>query len=189
MSHLLRTIRSLLFPLAISTGPILAALPSRAVFVTVNHVEYDVILFAGSYDDHSSLFQAPPLGYMPWWSDASGTLASEFARQVYDSLGSGSDAGSGPIFAYLYDASTGTLDGWIQSITDPNVQDFKNTSSAITFNYAILNAVPVPAPLPFLGATAAFGVSRRLRRRALLNNAGATGNALSKNRILMPPHL
>ncbi|MEB3318084.1 MAG: hypothetical protein VKO39_08090 [Cyanobacteriota bacterium] len=187
MPHFLRSIRSLLFPLAISTTPMLAAFPARAVFVTVNHFAYDVIVFAGSYDDHSAFFQMPPLGYMPWWGDPSGLLASEFARQVYDSLGSGSDADSGPIFAYQYDPNTASLDGWVQSITDPNVQDLKNTSSALTFNYAILNPAPVPGPLPVLAATAAFAMSRRLRRRARLNQAGDAGLACSKTGMHVPP--
>jgi hypothetical protein len=112
---------------------------------------------------------------MPWWSDPSGGLALQFAFQVYDSLGSGSDAGSGPVFAYLYDASTGTLEGWVQSITDPNVQDLQNPSRSAAIKYAtvsnpISNPEPVPSPLPVLGAVAAFRVSRKLRQRVIFRN-------------------
>ena len=91
------SIRSILLHLLISTLPVLAALPSAAVSVTVNGVDYDVTIFDGSYDDYSSLFREPPAGQMPWWSDPSGGLALQFAFQVYDSLGSGSDVGSGPV--------------------------------------------------------------------------------------------
>ena len=169
------SIRSILLYLFISTVPVLAALPSAAVSVTVNGVDYDVTFFDGSYDDYSSLFSEPPAGQMPWWSDPSGGLALQFAFQVYDSLGSGSDVGSGPVFAYLYDASTGTLEGWVQSITDPNVQDLKNPSRSAAVKYAILsnpipNPEPVPSPLPVLGAVAAFRVSRKLHQRVISRN-------------------
>ena len=83
---------------------------------------------------------------MPWWGDPSGSLASEFAFQVYDSLGSGSGIGSGPLFAYLQDAGSGTLEGWVQSLTDPNVQDLQPPFSNAAINIAT------------------FGVSRKLRQ-------------------------
>ena len=99
----------------------------------------------------------------------------QFAFQVYDSLGSGSGVGSGPVFAYLYDASTGTLEGWVQSTTDPNVQDLKNPSRSAAVKHAILsnpipNPEPVPSPLPVLGAAAAFRISRKLRKRVISRN-------------------
>lgn len=146
--------------------PTLATLPAAAVLVTVNQTEYDVIVIEGSFDDHSALFQAPPAGLMPWWGDSSGSLASEFAFQVYDSLGSGSGIGSGPLFAYLRDAGSGTLEGWVQSLTDPNAQDLQTPFSNASIKYALLNPVPVPVPLPVLAALATFGVSRQLRQRS-----------------------
>ncbi|MFM1901850.1 MAG: hypothetical protein RLZZ216_2426 [Cyanobacteriota bacterium] len=94
----------------------------------------------------------------------------QFALQVYDSLGSGTDAGFGPVFAYLYDASSATLEGWVQSTTDPNVQDIKNPSSSAAIKYAILSSVPVPSPMPFFGAVATFRFSRKLRQRMISRN-------------------
>ena len=166
------SIRSFPLHLLISTLPVLAALPAAAVSVTVNGLDYDVTFFEGSYADHSLLFQAPPTGLMPWWSDPSGDLASQFAFQVYGSLGSGSVLGYGPVFAYLNDASTDTLEGWVQSITDLNVQDIQNPSHSAGIKYAILNnpspsPEPVPSPLPLCGAASAYRVSRTLRQKLL----------------------
>jgi hypothetical protein len=169
------SIRSFPLHLLISTLPVLAALPAAAVSVTVDGLDYDVTFFEGSYADHSLLFQAPPTGLMPWWSDPSGDLASQFAFQVYGSLGNGSVLGYGPVFAYLNDASTDKLEGWVQSITDPNVQDIQNPSRNAVINYAILNNAspgpePVPSPLPLFGAASAYRVSRKLRRETLTRN-------------------
>lgn len=39
--------------------------------------------------------------------------------------------------------------------------------------YAVGTATAVPGPLPILGAAAAFGFSRKLRKRIQLNNSAA----------------
>ncbi len=169
-----RAIRSIFCHLAIATVPLLATLPAEAVLVTVNAVEYDVTFFEGKYDDYDSLFYEPPAGQMPWWGDTSGILASQFAFQVYNSLGAGSYSGLGPVFAYLYDSDTGTLSGLVQSLSDPNSQDILNPFTNQSIKYAILYAPPVapaptsvPAPLPYLGIIATYHSSRRLRRLLL----------------------
>ena len=170
-----RAIRSVFFHLAIAAVPLLATLPAGAVLVTVDAVEYDVTVFEGRYDDHASLFDEPPIGQMPWWSDASGILASQFALQVYDSLGLGSYNGSGPVFAFLYDSGSGALAGLVQSLSDPNSQDILNPFGNDSIKYAVVYTPPgpasVPAPLSFLGVIAAFRRSRRLRR-ILLRRTG-----------------
>ena len=169
-----RAIRSIFCHLAIATLPLLAKLPARAVLVTVNAVEYDVTVFEGSYDDYNSLFYEPPVGQMPWWGDTSGILASQFAFQVYNSLGVGSYSGLGPVFAYDYDSGSGTLAGLVQSLSDPNSQDILTPFSNESIKYAILYApptppvpAPVPSPLACLGVIAAYRSSRRLRRLLL----------------------
>jgi hypothetical protein len=169
-----RSIRSIFCHLAIATLPLLANLPAGAVLVTVNAVEYDVTIFEGSYDDNNSLFYEPPVGQMPWWGDPTGMLASQFAFQVYNSLGVGSYSGLGPVFAYLYDSDSGSLSGLVQSLSDPNSQDILNPFSNESIKYAILYAPPVPpapisvpAPLPCLGVIAAYRSSCRLRRLLL----------------------
>ncbi len=169
MPRTLRLLHSLCYQIAIGSSlAFLAMLPADAVLVTVNQMEYDVTLFEGSFDDHSALFQAPPTGLMPWWSDNTGSLASIFALEVYNGLGSGSSVGSGPVFAFLHDAGSGTLEGWVQSLTDPNTQDLLTPFSNAAIKYAILNPVPVPLPLPVFAVLAAYRVSRKLRKRVFL---------------------
>jgi hypothetical protein len=169
-----RAIRSTICHLAIAAVHLLATLPADAVLVTVNGVEYDVTILEGSYDDHDLLFHKPPVGQMPWWGDTSGSLASQFAFQVYNSLGEGSYSGSGPVFAYDYDSGLGTLSGLVQSLSDPNSQDILNPFSNESIKYAILYAPPsppvpepVPSPVACLGVIAAYRSSRRLRRLLL----------------------
>jgi len=169
-----RAILSIFYHLSIATVPLLATLPAGAVLVTVNAVEYDVTVFEGSYDDYDSLFNEPPVGQMPWWGDSSGILASQFAFQVYNSLGAGNYSGLGPVFAYLYDSGAGALSGLVQSLSDPNSQDILNPFSNESIKYAVLYAPPVPpaptsvpSPLPCLGIIAAYRASCRLRRLLL----------------------
>ena len=169
-----RAILSIFYHLSIATVPLLATLPAGAVLVTVNAVEYDVTVFEGSYDDNDSLFNEPPVGQMPWWGDTSGSLASQFAFQVYNSLGEGSYGGSGPVFAFDYDSGSGMLAGLVQSLSDPNSQDILTPFSNESIKYAILYApptppvpAPVPSPLPCLGVIAAYRSSCRLRRLLL----------------------
>ena len=169
-----RAIRSAICHLAIATVHLLATLPADAVLVTVNGVEYDVTILEGSYDDHDLLFHKPPVGQMPWWGDTSGSLASQFAFQVYNSLGAGSYSGTGPVFAYDYDSGSGTLSGLVQSLSDPNSQDIINPFGNESIKYAILYAPPtppvpepVPSPLACLGVIAAYRSSRKLRRLLL----------------------
>jgi hypothetical protein len=156
------------FALPVIGAAILASsLPALAVKVTVNGADYDVTYIDGTYADHKPLFQWPPSGLMPWWGDGSGALASQFAFQVYDGLGSGSFAGSGPMFAFAYDAGSSSLEGAIQSITDPNTQDIQTASPTDPIKYAVINptATPVPAPLPLLGGLLAYRLARKLRVR------------------------
>jgi len=183
-----RVIRSVFFPLAIAAVPLLAMLPAGAVLVTVDAVEYDVTVFEGRYVDHASLFDEPPVGQMPWWSDASGILASQFAFQVYDSLGVGSYSGSGPVFAFLYDSGAGALTGLVQSLSDPNSQDILNPFGNDSIKYAVVytpfGPTSVPAPLPFFGVIAAYRRAFSLRR-ILLRRAGHSG-AGSSHQLVMP---
>ena len=148
--------------------PLLAALPAAAVTVTIGSNSYDVTVFTGSYNNHTSLFQALSPGQMPWWGDSTGDSASEFAAQVYDQLGTGSTPGYGPVFAYDLD-SAGVV-GLSQNLTDPLAQNVESIAKNASIAYAIVTPLapppsPVPAPLPVFGAMAAFGCSRRIRKR------------------------
>jgi hypothetical protein len=148
--------------------PVLAGLPASAVTVRIGTIDYDVTVFTGSYDNNNSLFQTAPLGQMPWWGDTSGDLASLFAQQVYDQLGNGPTSGYGPVFAY--DLDMGDVLGISQSLTNPLSQLDETLAPNASVAYAIARpllppSTPVPGPLPVFGAMAAFGWSRRIRRR------------------------
>jgi hypothetical protein len=148
--------------------PMLAALPAAAVTVTIGTISYDVTLFTGSYNNNTSLFQALSPGKMPWWGDSTGDSASEFATQVYDQLGNGPTSGYGPVFAYDFD-SAGVI-GLSQNLTNPLVQTGEFIALDTSVAYAIATPLgpppsSVPAPLPVFGAMAAFGCSRRIRKR------------------------
>jgi len=148
--------------------PLLAALPAAAVTVTIGSNSYDVTVFTGSYNNNTSLFQALSPGQMPWWGDSTGDSASEFATQVFNQLGDGPTSGYGPVFAYDFD-SAGVV-GISQNLTNPLVQNVESIALDTTVSYAIATPLgpppsPVPAPLPVFGAMAAFGCSRRIRKR------------------------
>ena len=140
--------------------PILSASPAAAVVVNVGGNSYDVSVFNTSYEASTTLFQQPPTGQMPWWGDD--LLASEFAAQVYNALGTGWDADYGPVFAH--GESVGQVLGIVQSVSNPLDQIDVTPASNTTVPYAIATS-PVPGPLPLFGAAAAFGWSRQLRKR------------------------
>jgi hypothetical protein len=145
-----------------STVSLLASLPAQAVGVNFGGVFHDVSVVEMTYLSSYSAFQLPPLGQMPWWG--SQVSADYFAEQVYNLLGEGSTAGYGPLFAHRYDASLALLLGSLQDITTPGFLIDGTPTAGAMVQYAIA-AAPVPGPLPLFGAAAAFGWSRRLRRR------------------------
>ena len=146
--------------------PLLSVAPASALMVTVGSIDYDVTVFNGSYNSNSALFQIPPAGQVPWWGND--MLAIDFAQQVYDQLGPGSTPGNSPIFAY--EVSGTDILGISQDLADILIQYPETIADNVAVKYAIatpLNSAPasVPAPLPVFGAAAAFGWSRRIRRR------------------------
>jgi len=148
--------------------PLLSALPAAAVTVTIGVNSYDVTVFTGSYNSNTSLFQSLSPGQMPWWGDTTGDTASAFATQVFNQLGSGPTSGYGPVFAYDIDA--GGVVGITQSLTHLPSQNVETIGLNDSVAYAIATPLgpppnQVPAPLPVFGAMAAFGCSRKLRKR------------------------
>lgn len=148
--------------------PLLSALPAAAVTVIVDGNSYDVTVFTGSYNSNTSLFQSLSPGQMPWWGDTTGDTASAFATQVFNQLGSGPTSGYGPVFAYDIDA--GGVVGITQSLTHLPSQNVETIGLNDSVAYAIATPLgpppnQVPAPLPVFGAMAAFGCSRKLRKR------------------------
>jgi hypothetical protein len=150
--------------------PLLTTSPAAAVVVTVGGTSFDVSVSTTTYNSSSPDFQTPSSGgLMPWWGDD--MLASDFAKEVYDALGSGWDNNYGPVFAYEFDAIQGKVPGIAQSILNPNLQIDVSPAPAAMVSYAIAASVPapVPAPLPIFGLAGGFVASRRLRRRVLQN--------------------
>jgi hypothetical protein len=149
---------------------------AQAYVVTVGGVQYDVTTFTGTYNDNISKFATPANGgVMPWWTGAAvgeGILANAFATQVGLGLGL-PNSGTGPAFGYR---------------DFGGIQNFRVNSSNTTFNQAVGHGqtftyaqatlyTPVPGPLPLFGAAAAFGFSRKLRKRIKLA-PNALGSAL-----------
>ena len=149
--------------------PLVASLPASAVSVTVNSIDYDVIVFTGSYASSPSLFQqVAALGKMPWWGDNTGDLASSFAKEAYNMLGNGPSSGFAPVFAY--DRNSSTIFGIAQKLDDPLGQKDEFIDISAVINYAIITSpggglIATPGPLPLFGLITAFGYSRRIRYR------------------------
>jgi uncharacterized repeat protein (TIGR03803 family) len=73
------------------------------------------------------------------------------------------DSFTGPNGAHPYAALTAAGNGIYYGTT--YLGGNNNTGSIFKFDSGVRNSNPVPGPLPLLGATAAFGWSRKLRRR------------------------
>jgi hypothetical protein len=152
------------------------AVPTKTVNIGGQFYEVTYTNSPIAYVGNQALFQTPANGgSMPWWGSAS--LSQEFASAVAASLGvindlTGSgEAQVGPTFPYYY---SGPLSAyfWYQPslsvISDQDNNDFISDADALF--YATASAVPgspsaAPGPLPLFGAAAAFGMSRRLRKR------------------------
>jgi hypothetical protein len=148
--------------------------PARAIIVVVSGNSYDVEIFNGSYNSDLSLFATPANGgRMPWWGDS--VLADEFASQLGAGLSPAPLPAFGPLFAHTFSVSSVVAS--VLDLSTLGTTDFVDSSYSVAANsnesYAVLVAPPatasVPAPLPILGAFAAFRASRRIRRRGHLS--------------------
>jgi len=163
---------------------------AQAFVVTMGGVQYDVTTFTGSYNDHKSKFAQTPGGVMPWWGDSS--LATQFSNALGYSLGAPnsietlSSAGSptnmnvGPYFAYnsIVDKITFQLSDTAATY-HPNLSTLifsVDVNTSVTWAQVapkVKNDPPisaVPGPVPAIGAFAAFGFSRKLRKRIKLTS-------------------
>ena len=162
---------------------------ARAYIVNVGGLNYDVTTFTGSYNDHKSKFAQTPGGVMPWWGDSS--LATQFSNALGYSLGAPNSietlsAGSptkinvGPYFAYngIVDKIT-FLPSDTAATYHPNISPLifsVDLNSSVTWAQVAPKPGPrdtkpstVPGPVPVIGAFAAFGFSRKLRKRIKLS--------------------
>jgi hypothetical protein len=177
------SLASFLRPLGLSIAPLLLSVPLPAlalglhakVSVTIDGQDYTVTSGNFSFDSNSSMFATPPTGSMPWWQSES--LAIAFASAVGTSLGlpnqnPGNGVFEGPTFAYgIGSFGLGSFGVDVMNFVPlaanccvvTRGQFFSSVS-----NYAFVTTqapLEVPGPLPILGATFAFGLSRQLRRR------------------------
>jgi len=163
---------------ALAVG-VLTAGQAQAFFVKVDGQYWDVSTFDGTYNANKSKFEtAANGGVMPWWG--SEHLATSFADAVLFSLGFPNALNPGsaifaPYFAFRPFTASNTL--FILSVyrgvgpggayfvqgTNQNTGDFTVTWAQAT--PAVQGTPAVPGPLPILGVAAAFGYSRKLRKR------------------------
>jgi hypothetical protein len=165
--------------------------PAGTCRVTVNGLQYDVTTFLGTYDSNISKFAQPPApGVMPWWvvvtddTDLLDPVAAEFAAEVGGGLGTQQDGGvAGPLFGYFaYPcAKTGICVGGAFAVVDgPNAGTIGLTPipGNISLVWASVDpalAVPVPGAIPLFGAAAAYGFSRKLRKRIKASSNAVSG--------------
>jgi hypothetical protein len=142
---------------------VLGAGQAQALVVSVHGHDWDVTTFTGSYNDNTSKFAtAANGGVMPWWGNKE--LAGKFSQALFDKLGAGQFGpqfgwrfrqtpphNSDPRVDYAFTATDGTLS--------------LNNSFSAKFEHTWAQATKVPGPLPALGLAAAFGYSRKLRKR------------------------
>lgn len=171
--------------LPIGAALLLQANPSQALTI----LGYEVLLYNGTLTDFLSSGNVTPGTNLPWWSNTS--LAGDFATAYYDAdplelqeVNDLNNYGSyqlGPLFYYNPNAfvayNTNFLapdfnsgpPAFVQEGLCGNTEDTDficNVSDRpITWAYVQPAPPAVPAPLPLLGATAAFSFSRKLRRR------------------------
>lgn len=152
--------------------PLIGLQPAKAVIINVDGNSYDISVAITSYTANPAAFSALSGGQMPWWGDL--ILASRFASEAFDQLGSDLyEPGYGAVFAYaLGPAGSGEINGVVQDTSDMNNSLILDSASPLaadnSYPYAFVQAastVPVPGPVPLLGAVAAFGWARRIRSR------------------------
>jgi hypothetical protein len=155
---------------------------ARAYVVNIGGQDYDVTTFTGSYNDHKSKFAQTPGGVMPWWGDSS--LATQFSNALGYSLeapnsietlsaGSRKNINVGPYFAYnsIVDKITFLLSDTAATY-HPNTSPLifsVDLNSSVTWAQVAPKTSTVPGPVPVIGAFAAFGFSRKLRKRIKLS--------------------
>jgi len=161
---------------------------ARAYVVNIGGQDWDVTTFTGTYNDNKSKFAqtSAPGGVMPWWGNS--FLATEFSNAVGYSLltpnsittlstGSTSNMNVGPYFAYNSIVEKITfLPSGTAATYHPNLSALifsVDVDTSVTWAQVTPKDTPkistVPGPVPVIGAFAAFGYSRKLRKRIKLS--------------------
>lgn len=150
---------------ALATG-VLGAGQAQALVVTVGGQQWNVTTFTGTYSANTSKFATSANGgVMPWWQNQ--TLADTFATTVGSGLGYPNlFGGAGPFFAYQ--VATNVSASFIDTLGNPGSL---TSTPGTTRTWAQATPFSAPGPLPALGIAAAFGFSRKLRKRIKGHNA------------------
>jgi len=167
---------------ALAMGALTAG-QAQAVVVNVDGQDWDVTTFSGGYYENSSKFETPANGgVMPWWNNIN--LAGKFTAAVSSSLGD-----EGPYFAFETDPTAfggvGVINQLIYNSSHP-MTIFGAGKAGIGPGYGgpqagwaqatpYTSPAAAPGPLPALGAAAAFGYSRKLRKRIKRNTNTGSG--------------
>ena len=159
---------------------LLGAGQAQAFVVTVGGQDWDVTTFTGNYKVYTSKFGLPPApGVMPWWGSAS--LAQQFVAATAGNLGSPpqTQGFSGPFFGFEQDVNfpdvTLAYSYWSPGLIFINANPLTDEPNWAQATLLTPTAAPVPGPLPALGAAAAFGFSRKLRKRIKRSTSTASG--------------
>ena len=170
--------------LPIGAALLLQANPSQALPI----LGYEVLLYSGTLADFLLSGNVTPGTNLPWWNDTS--LAGDFANAYYaadpaelQEIDDQNNYGTfelGPLFYYNPDVFVAYNTNFLapafddgspafvqQGVCGNTDTDFicDNNNRPISWAYVQPAPPAVPAPLPLLGATAAFSFSRKLRRR------------------------
>jgi hypothetical protein len=140
---------------------------AQAFVVTVGGAQFDVTTFSGRYNDNSTKFEtAASGGVVPWWGNS--TMAYDFATAIGTNLGIYVENPGGPLFAYDMQ-STNNYYWFSYADNSFNISNgYIGTDQVRFYAEATPLAAPAPGPLPLFGAAAAFGFSRKLRKRIKL---------------------
>ena len=163
----------------------LGAGQAQALIVNVGGQSWNVSIFNGTYKDNAAKFALPANGgKMPWWGEVgSSTIFAEavgtafgYPNLTYPGPGGNGDGFPGPVgpfFTYSTPGISGSGENLVRSINAGYVYGSPYSASAgnptgFNSNDTLWFAeaeLAVPGPLPALGAAAAFGFSRKLRKR------------------------
>lgn len=155
------------FALAFTAVFAVAPLEARALNVVYEGVTYDLEIYSGSYDSNPSYFALPvDGGRMRWWGNP--TLASALAGQVLGGLSPIPYPPNGPLFATAFHAldlnaevTANFFDLTTIGSTDLVSEDSFARGSRQTY---VVEATPVPAPVPILATAIGFTATQQLRR-------------------------
>lgn len=154
---------------------VIAGSPAGAVTINVGGSDWNVTATDVPGSINVDTFRSTYISSQPW--NGNENTAREFATALAGQLGYPNPPAYSPLFVYSELApppgSGQTLFNAAGSISTGGVSTNFQLTYPTTTTYSIatatqVNADPVPGPLPVIGGVAAFGWSRRLRRRISL---------------------